>query len=93
MRWNVSPSGSGPTAEVSAIQRLEATLNNAAAAAVAAAEVAAEAAAAEAEAAAAASEAAASEVLRWGDPQQFILLHSNNSSAVKNGPLSEWRNS
>ncbi|XP_071390189.1 AN1-type zinc finger protein 5b [Centroberyx affinis] len=36
---------SGPTAEASAIQRLEATLNNAAAAAVAAAEVAAEAAA------------------------------------------------
>lgn len=42
-----SPSGnsSGSTAEASAIQRLEATLNNAAAAAVAAAEVAAEAAA------------------------------------------------
>lgn len=42
-----SPSGSSnsPTAEASAIQRLEATLNNAAAAAVAAAEVAAEAAA------------------------------------------------
>ncbi|KAM8743328.1 AN1-type zinc finger protein 5-like [Acanthopagrus latus] len=59
----LSALGSGPTAEVSAIQRLEATLNNAAAAAVAAAEVAAEAAAAEAEAAAAASEAAASEVL------------------------------
>ncbi|XP_040013837.1 AN1-type zinc finger protein 5-like [Xiphias gladius] len=38
-------SSSGPTAEASAIQRLEATLNNAAAAAVAAAEVAAEAAA------------------------------------------------
>lgn len=38
-------SSSSPTAEVSAIQRLEATLNNAAAAAVAAAEVAAEAAA------------------------------------------------
>ncbi|XP_041666981.1 AN1-type zinc finger protein 5-like [Cheilinus undulatus] len=45
-------SSSGPTAEASAIQRLEATLNNAAAAAVAAAEVAAEA-AASAEAAAA----------------------------------------
>ncbi|XP_008287263.1 AN1-type zinc finger protein 5-like [Stegastes partitus] len=45
-------SGSSPTAEASAIQRLEATLNNAAAAAVAAAEVAAEAAAASAEAAA-----------------------------------------
>lgn len=39
---------SGPTAEASAIQRLEATLNNAAAAAVAAAEEAAEAASAEA---------------------------------------------
>uniref|UniRef100_A0A3P8TKT6 Zinc finger, AN1-type domain 5b n=1 Tax=Amphiprion percula TaxID=161767 RepID=A0A3P8TKT6_AMPPE len=45
-------SSSSPTAEASAIQRLEATLNNAAAAAVAAAEVAAEAAAASAEAAA-----------------------------------------
>ncbi|XP_042252034.1 AN1-type zinc finger protein 5b [Thunnus albacares] len=44
-------SSSGPTAEASAIQRLEATLNNAAAAAVAAAEVAAEAASAEAAAA------------------------------------------
>lgn len=92
MRWNVSPSGSGPAAEVSAIQRLEATLNNAAAAAVAAAEVAAEAAAAEAEAAAA-SEAAASEVLRWGDPQQFISLPSNSSGAIKNAPPSEWMNS
>uniref|UniRef100_UPI0037E82835 AN1-type zinc finger protein 5-like n=1 Tax=Semicossyphus pulcher TaxID=241346 RepID=UPI0037E82835 len=50
----LSPVGSsGSTAEASAIQRLEATLNNAAAAAVAAAEVAAEA-AASAEAAAAA---------------------------------------
>lgn len=47
--------GSGPTAEASAIQRLEATLNNAAAAAVAAAEVAAE--------AAASAEAAATEAL------------------------------
>ncbi|XP_069561948.1 AN1-type zinc finger protein 5-like isoform X1 [Brachyistius frenatus] len=46
-------SSSGPTAEASAIQRLEATLNNAAAAAAAAAEVAAEA-AASADAAAAA---------------------------------------
>lgn len=45
-------SSSSPTAEASAIQRLEATLNNAAAAAVAAAEVAAEAAAASADAAA-----------------------------------------
>ncbi|XP_051794149.1 AN1-type zinc finger protein 5b isoform X2 [Acanthochromis polyacanthus] len=43
---------SSPTSEASAIQRLEATLNNAAAAAVAAAEVAAEAAAASADAAA-----------------------------------------
>ncbi|KAM3599142.1 uncharacterized protein V6R79_000707 [Siganus canaliculatus] len=48
-------SSSGPTAEASAIQRLEATLNNAAAAAVAAAEVAAE--------AAASAEAAATEAL------------------------------
>ncbi|XP_070706661.1 AN1-type zinc finger protein 5-like [Pempheris klunzingeri] len=48
-------SNSGPTAEASAIQRLEATLNNAAAAAVAAAEVAAE--------AAASAEAAATEAL------------------------------
>ncbi|XP_060917106.1 AN1-type zinc finger protein 5-like [Labrus mixtus] len=54
----LSPLGisGGSTAEVSAIQRLEATLNNAAAAAVAAAEVAAEA-AASAEAAAAADAA------------------------------------
>lgn len=53
-----SPSGSssGSTAEASAIQRLEATLHNAAAAAVAAAEVAAE--------AAASAEAAATEALR-----------------------------
>nr|XP_057918568.1 AN1-type zinc finger protein 5-like [Doryrhamphus excisus] len=50
---------SGSTVEVSAIQRLEATLNNAAAAAVAAAEVAAEAAAE----AAASAEAAATETL------------------------------
>ncbi|XP_028274130.1 AN1-type zinc finger protein 5-like [Parambassis ranga] len=42
---NAMSSSSSPTAEASAIQRLEATLNNAAAAAVAAAEVAAEAAA------------------------------------------------
>lgn len=50
----LSPVGGGGSAvEASAIQRLEATLNNAAAAAVAAAEVAAEAAAASAEAAAA----------------------------------------
>ncbi|XP_076614931.1 AN1-type zinc finger protein 5b [Chaetodon auriga] len=48
-------SSSSPTAEASAIQRLEATLNNAAAAAVAAAEVAAE--------AAASAEAAATEAL------------------------------
>ncbi|CAJ1070834.1 AN1-type zinc finger protein 5-like [Xyrichtys novacula] len=48
-------SSSGSTAEASAIQRLEATLNNAAAAAVAAAEVAAE--------AAASAEAAAAEAL------------------------------
>ncbi|XP_051268719.1 AN1-type zinc finger protein 5b [Dicentrarchus labrax] len=48
-------SSSGSTAEASAIQRLEATLNNAAAAAVAAAEVAAE--------AAASAEAAATEAL------------------------------
>ncbi|XP_070780550.1 AN1-type zinc finger protein 5-like [Enoplosus armatus] len=51
-------SSSGPTAEASAIQRLEATLNNAAAAAVAAAEVAAE--------AAASAEAAATEALSGG---------------------------
>ncbi|KAK2888539.1 AN1-type zinc finger protein 5b [Channa argus] len=50
-------SSSSPTAEASAIQRLEATLNNAAAAAVAAAEVAAEAAAAAASAEVAATEA------------------------------------
>ncbi|XP_063334960.1 AN1-type zinc finger protein 5b [Pelmatolapia mariae] len=49
-------SSSSSTAEASAIQRLEATLNNAAAAAVAAAEVAAEAAAASDAAAAAATE-------------------------------------
>lgn len=56
---NFSPAGSGssPTAEASAIQRLEATLNNAAAAAVTAAEEAAEAAAAN-------SEAVAKEALR-----------------------------
>ncbi|XP_069017363.1 AN1-type zinc finger protein 5-like isoform X1 [Embiotoca jacksoni] len=48
-------SSSGPTAEASAIQRLEATLNNAAAAAAAAAEVAAE--------AAASADAAAAEAL------------------------------
>lgn len=54
-------SGSSSTAEASAIQRLEATLNNAAAAAVAAAEVA-------AEAAAASDAAAATEALRWVDP-------------------------
>lgn len=59
MRWIFAPSGSSssPTAEVSAIQRLEATLNNAAAAAVAAAEEAAEA------AAAASAEAVATEAL------------------------------
>lgn len=51
MTFSPSGSSSGPTAEASAIQRLEATLNNAAAAAVAAAEVAAEAASAEAAAA------------------------------------------
>lgn len=55
----MSPSGSNSSssAEVSAIQRLEATLNNAAAAAVAAAEEA-------AEAAAAASDAAGANALR-----------------------------
>ncbi|XP_041816050.1 AN1-type zinc finger protein 5b [Chelmon rostratus] len=51
----VGSSSSSPTADASAIQRLEATLNNAAAAAVAAAEVAAE--------AAASAEAAATEAL------------------------------
>ncbi|XP_006803540.1 AN1-type zinc finger protein 5-like [Neolamprologus brichardi] len=54
---SLSGVGSSSTAEASAIQRLEATLNNAAAAAVAAAEVAAEAAAASDAAAAAATEA------------------------------------
>lgn len=55
-----SPSGSssGPAAEASAIQRLEATLNNAAAAAVAAAEE-------------AAASAEATEALRWGDPPKL----------------------
>lgn len=54
---SLSGVGSSSTAEASAIQRLEATLNNAAAAAVAAAEVAAEAAAASDAVAAAATEA------------------------------------
>lgn len=56
MKLSSPGSSSGPTVEASAIQRLEATLNNAAAAAVAAAEVAAE--------AAASAEAAAAEALR-----------------------------
>lgn len=68
--WNVPPSGStsGPTAEASAIQRLEATLNNAAAAAVAAAEVAAE--------AAASAEAVAAEALRWGGSTRVMSHYS-----------------
>lgn len=63
VKFSPSGSSSGPTAEASAIQRLEATLNNAAAAAVAAAEVAAE--------AAASAEAVATEALRWGDPLYY----------------------
>ncbi|KAM6975231.1 AN1-type zinc finger protein 5b [Tautogolabrus adspersus] len=78
----LSPVGSsiGPTAEVSAIQRLEATLNNAAAAAVAAAEVAAEA-AASAEAAAAVALSGVSTAISVTQQMTEMSLSSEGAGA------------